>query len=252
MSGKNVRTKCVVNRTKKLRRLKASLRIEPLEQRHLLAFTPGNLVVERVGDGGLPIATAKPLALFEFTNAANQTLPVSTVGLPASNAGANNQGWVTDSSKSQTNGHLHLSTDGRYLTLIGYDALLDTSAVNSTDASAVNRNVARIDAAGNVTIAARLADAYDSTNGMHDPPSLPMAMHFGLAAIRASASRAVCVMPTVPQARRPPRSKLRAETFAMLTFTAVFCSQPQRKRFRLTALSPTHQRRQLRCQVWAR
>src|ERR1700759_5320889 len=72
---------------------------ELLERRQLL-FSPGNIVVERAGDGSPISATAQPLVLQEYTTSANQVSPVSSVGLPASTTGSNNQGWVTDGATS--------------------------------------------------------------------------------------------------------------------------------------------------------
>jgi hypothetical protein len=164
MLGRRVRIEPGIQATPSRRSQR--LRIEPLEARHLLAFTAGNVVVERAGDGFLANSTAQPLALLEFANnVPNQSSPVSIVGLPSSTTGANNQGWVTDGAGSSTNGYLHRSVDGQYLTLIGYDAVLGTQGVSISDAATVNRNVARIDAAGNVTIAARLADSYTTAGG---------------------------------------------------------------------------------------
>jgi hypothetical protein len=166
MRGKRARSSIglALRRVNLVARATRRCKLEVLESRHLL-FASGNIVVERAGDGGLPNSSAQPLVLQEYTAAANQVSPVSSVGLPAATSGANNQGWVTDSASAVNDGFLHRSGDGRYLTLVGYDAILGTGAVTGSDSTTVNRNVARIDGNGNVSVVARLTDAYTLSAG---------------------------------------------------------------------------------------
>ena len=124
------------------------------------AFTPGNIVVSRVGDGTTTLGTAAaPVSLVEFTSAGANP---NTVPMPT--ALAANGGGFTDQGSSTSNGHLNLSLDGRYLTLLGYDAPVATPTVNGLSAAAANRNIARVDASGTVTIVARLTDAHSTSN----------------------------------------------------------------------------------------
>ncbi|MBK7393684.1 MAG: carboxypeptidase regulatory-like domain-containing protein [Chloracidobacterium sp.] len=123
------------------------------------AFTPGNIVVSRVGDGAATLGTAAaPVSLVEFTSAGANT---NTVPMPTAAA---NGGGFTDQGSSSSNGHLNLSLDGRYLTLLGYDAPAGTLAVNGLTSAVANRNIARVDASGTVTIVARLTDAHSASN----------------------------------------------------------------------------------------
>src|SRR5215510_13976670 len=106
------------------------LSIEALEDRAMpAAFTPGDLVIYRVGTGGLVdnlTAAATAVFLDEYTpgGVLVQTLPMPTV-----DSGANQT--LTASGTATSEGLLTRSTDGRYLVLTGYDAPLRTGNVAS-------------------------------------------------------------------------------------------------------------------------
>src|SRR3954463_8764562 len=89
------------------------------------AFSPGNIVVARVGAGDVAIgAAAAPVFLDEFTP--DGTL-VQSVPLPTASAGNNRRLTVSGSATSE--GELTRSADGRYLAIAGYDADPGTAGV---------------------------------------------------------------------------------------------------------------------------
>lgn len=134
---------------------KRRLFLEPLEERSLLAaFTPGNLVVYRIGDGvqTLSNATGNSVFLDEITPAG--TL-VQSVALPTTASGANRQ-LIASGGTGQFEGAFTRSVDGRFLVLTGYGNDIGgalggtaTSLGNSTSAN-VNRVIGRVDTAGNI------------------------------------------------------------------------------------------------------
>jgi hypothetical protein len=127
------------------------------------AFTSGNVVVVRVGDGAaaLPTSgTAVPTFLDEY-NAAG-TL-VQSIALPVTASGSNKR--FTLAGTSTTEGVINRSVNGQYLVLGGYDAAPGTVGVNTgtTGTSAtVNRVVAIVDAGGNINTSTALGDAFNS------------------------------------------------------------------------------------------
>jgi uncharacterized repeat protein (TIGR02543 family) len=130
------------------------------------AFTQGNLVINRVGDGSAALSSAAAkVSVVELTTAgANPVGGANAFFLPNFTSGGNNQGGYTDSGSATSNGMMHLSVDGRYLTAMGIDAQVGTASVTGTTSAAANRNVAKIDASGTVTTVARLTDAFSGNN----------------------------------------------------------------------------------------
>lgn len=123
------------------------------------SFTPGDLVVYRVGDGGSLSAAAAPVFLDEYTPAG--TL-VQSVALPTAASGTNKPLLASGSASSE--GGLTLSADGRYLMATGYDTSVGTSGVSSSSASSIPRTVARVDADDNVDTSTALTDFADGNN----------------------------------------------------------------------------------------
>src|SRR3954471_6558150 len=79
------------------------------------AFTPGNLVIYRVGDGASAlINTGNPVFLDEYTPAGSlvQSLPMPSAASPR----------LIASGTSTSEGLLTRSTDGNYVVLTGYNA----------------------------------------------------------------------------------------------------------------------------------
>jgi hypothetical protein len=135
------------------------------------AFTPGNLVIYRVGDGSATLSNAAtPVFLDEYTPSGTlvQTIPMPT----ATPTGPNKR--LMASATATSEGLLNRSADGRYLILAGYDAAVGTttsSGVPGTAATTVNRVIGRVDVSGNVDTTTALTDSTGnarsavSTNG---------------------------------------------------------------------------------------
>ena len=133
------------------------------------AFTPGDLVIYRVGTGAAALSSAAtPVFLDEYTPAG---VLVQSIPLPTTTSGGNRR--LTSSGVAITEGLLTRSTDGRYLVLTGYDAAIGTATVASTSSSTTNRVVGRADSTGGVDTTTALTDMSDgnsvrsvaSTNG---------------------------------------------------------------------------------------
>jgi hypothetical protein len=126
----------------------------------ITAFTPGNFVAVRVGDGSATLTSAAaPVFLAEYTPAGTlvQTLPLPTV-----DAGANFS--FTNSGTAGSDDNLTRSADGRYLVLTGYDATPGTASVTGTTAAATNRLIGRVGADGTYDTSTRISDAFSGTN----------------------------------------------------------------------------------------
>ena len=141
-------------------------RMEGLEDRALMAaFTEGNLVVSRIGDGAATLTSAaNPISLAEFTTTGTAQTAVNIVSLPSFSTGGNNQGGFTDSGTATSNGMLNRSPNGQFLSLVGIDAQVGTASVTGTSAATANRNVANIPNSGVVSVEARLTDAFTTNN----------------------------------------------------------------------------------------
>lgn len=124
------------------------------------AFTAGNVVVLRIGDGaGALSGAAAPVFLDEYSPAGGlvQSVPVPT-------ATSGDDRGLTNSGSATSEGALSLSADGRWLTFGGYDAAPGTPAVASTTSAATNRVVARAGADGLIDTSTALGDAYSGGN----------------------------------------------------------------------------------------
>ncbi|HIE70336.1 MAG TPA: hypothetical protein EYP98_09205, partial [Planctomycetes bacterium] len=94
-------------------------------------FTPGNLVVLRVGDPTITLGShAAPLFLDEWNTTTN-TL-VQSLQIP--NSSTNAAPSVTQRGFSSSEGCLTMSADGRYLVLVGYDRTLGATDPSSEPA----------------------------------------------------------------------------------------------------------------------
>src|SRR5215475_9867169 len=102
-------------------------------------FTPGNLVIYRVGTGtGSLVNTGNPVFLDEYTPAGAL---VQSIALPTTASAPNRR--LIASGTATSEGLLTRSTDGLYIVLSGYDAALGTSGLAGTTSSAVPRVVGR-------------------------------------------------------------------------------------------------------------
>lgn len=126
----------------------------------LAQITPGNILVQRVGDGAAALgSTATATFLEEYTPAGAlvQTLPMPTVA-----AGTNLPIAVSGSATSE--GFLTQSADGRYLIAVGYAATPGTAAIAGTASATTPRVIARIALDGTIDTSTGLTDAYSASN----------------------------------------------------------------------------------------
>ncbi|MDO7853297.1 IPT/TIG domain-containing protein [Hymenobacter convexus] len=124
-------------------------------------FTPGNLVVVRVGDGGATAlsTSAAPTFLLEYTPAG---VLVQTIALPTAAAG--NNSILTNTGSSGSDALLTRSVNGAYLILTGYDAAVGTATLAGTTSAANNRIIGRIAADGTFDTSTRLSDGFSGGN----------------------------------------------------------------------------------------
>lgn len=124
-------------------------------------YTAGNLVVLRAGDGSAALSSAAtPVFLVEYSPTSGSA--VNTLAMPTTVSGANARLTISGSAGSE--GALSRSADGRYLTLVGYDAATATSGVAS--ATGVSRVVGRVDYARSINTTTVLPQsvAYTANN----------------------------------------------------------------------------------------
>ena len=120
----------------------------------------GDLVVVVVGSGATLNGNATAGTLYEYTTTG--TL-VQTVPLPTTASGAN--AALTYSGSASSEGFIHLSQDHNYLTVVGYNCAVGTTAPQSQTPTAVNRVVGVVSVAtGNINTTTILTDAYSGSN----------------------------------------------------------------------------------------
>lgn len=123
-------------------------------------FTPGNIVVLRVGSGASGLVnTGAAVFLDEYTPAG---VFVQSIALPTSVSGANKRLILSGTATSE--GMITRSEDGKYIMVYGYDAAIPTTDLAGTTAAAVNRVVARVDKNGNINTTTALTDAATGNN----------------------------------------------------------------------------------------
>lgn len=106
-------------------------------------FTPGNLVVTRVGTGAAPLGTdTVRVFIDEYTTGGSL---VQSIALPFSGTGA---AVLTLPGNNSQHGRLMLSADGAYLMLAGYNTQAGSIGVTTSLSTVVQRTVGRIDMAG--------------------------------------------------------------------------------------------------------
>ncbi len=110
-----------------------------------VGFTPGDLVVFRVGDATTPAGTsaAAPVYLDEYTTSGTY---VRSISLPSSTATGL---ALTDSGKASSDGMLALSPDGSQIALFGYNV----SAGTASATSAVTETAGIVGADGTIQLA---------------------------------------------------------------------------------------------------
>lgn len=133
---------------------------------HANSFAPGNIVVSRFGDGSGALSNAATATfLDEYTPAG---VFVQTIAMPTAVSGNNRR--LTNSGTATSEGALTLSTDGRFLSLMGYNAALGTSNVPTTASSVNNRVVGLVDWNGLIDTTTALTDAYSGTSTVSGNP----------------------------------------------------------------------------------
>lgn len=107
-------------------------------------FTPGNLVVLRVGDGVAALSNAST-AMFLDEYSTSGAL-VQSVAMPTVAAGTNLP--VTCSGTATSEGNLQLSENGLWLTFGGYNAAPGVASIAATASATYPRVIARVDMNG--------------------------------------------------------------------------------------------------------
>lgn len=108
------------------------------------AFTPGNIVVVRIGDGAAPLSSAaQPVFLDEFSSLTGQL--VQSKALPTTVSGSNRR--LTLSGTATSEGALALSANKQFLCLAGYDTTVGTAGVSGI---IVGKVAAIVSAGGNI------------------------------------------------------------------------------------------------------
>jgi beta-lactamase superfamily II metal-dependent hydrolase len=127
---------------------------------HGAAFTPGNLVIYRQGDGAAALgSTGTAIFLDEYTTAGAL---VQSIAVPTTTVGA--QRRVVCSGSATSEGFLTRSADGQYVVFPGYDAALATASIATSTSATVPRVIGRVDANGNLDTTTALTDAISGGN----------------------------------------------------------------------------------------
>jgi len=124
-------------------------------------FTPGNLVIYRVGDGVNILAnTGNAVFLDEYTPSG--TL-VQSVALPTVVTGSNQP--LVSAGNASSEGLMTRSADGQYLIMAGYGAALPNATVLTTSASTtIPRIIGVVNGAGVINTTTALTDAASASN----------------------------------------------------------------------------------------
>ena len=123
-------------------------------------FTPGNIIVARVGDGSATLTTAATeVFLDEYTPSG--TL-VQSIALPTSVSSTNRILTATGTGTAELN--MTRSADGHYLVLTGYGAAPGTTLVATSASNEVTRVIGLIAADGSVDTSTSTGDAFSGAS----------------------------------------------------------------------------------------
>jgi hypothetical protein len=125
-----------------------------------VSFTPGDVVVYRVGDGANALTSAATAVFLDEYTPSGEL--VQSVPLPTATSGATHA--LTASGSAGSEGLLSLSADSRYLIAPGYAAALGTTKITSSASATTPRTIGRIAADGSVDTSTALTDAADGNN----------------------------------------------------------------------------------------
>lgn len=144
--------------------LAASLPLAALPAAAQTAFTAGNLVVYRVGDGtGSLSGNGNPVFLEEF--APTGGTPVQTIALPSTEPTPPQRPCIGAGSAT-SEGYISLSNDGQFVVGACYaQALPNSTALGGSAPATINRVIFRISAAGVVDTSTSLTDATGNARG---------------------------------------------------------------------------------------
>ncbi|XSG75028.1 CHRD domain-containing protein [Herpetosiphon llansteffanensis] len=132
----------------------------PRSSQGLAGFTPGNVVVVRVGTGASSLSTvATAVFLDEFTP---NGILVQTIPMPTTVIGNNRR--LTMAGTATSEGSLSLAGDGQSLLLAGYDGDPGTGSIVGSPSTSFNRVVAKVSMGGLVDTTNVISDAYSSNN----------------------------------------------------------------------------------------
>ncbi len=125
------------------------------------ALTPGDVVVERDGSGGVEALTssATPVYLNEFAPGGSLA---ATLALPTTTSGSNKP--LVDSGTSTSDGQLTLSGNGECVLTVGYDAPLGLEKVSESGDKAYPRTVAIINKNGEINTTTALTNFANENN----------------------------------------------------------------------------------------
>ncbi len=121
-------------------------------------FTPGSLVVLKVGDGTGLTSAAQPISVLEYSTSG--VASGVNIVLPSSGSGPR----ITNSGTATSEGQMTLSAERDRLILVGYDANAGTTGVVTSASSAVNRQMFAITPAATYSLAASTATLYNGNN----------------------------------------------------------------------------------------
>jgi len=126
------------------------------------AFTPGNLVVEIVGDGSALSNTAMPVAIQEFTTTGTAQSPVQTIAMPqVGSLPAGNPFNLLESGTATSDGFITRSSDARVLCIPGYNG---TPGEAGIVVSSEKRVIGTLTSAGGTPDTSRGITAYGGNN----------------------------------------------------------------------------------------
>jgi hypothetical protein len=116
-------------------------------------------VVVRVGSGATALNNSAAAVFLDEYDRITGAL-VQSVPMPTAVSGANRR--LTLSGAATSEGALNLSSNGRFLTLAGYDANVGFTTVSTSTSGFINRIVARVDGAGQIDTTTVITDGYNT------------------------------------------------------------------------------------------
>ncbi|MBV9470550.1 MAG: hypothetical protein JOZ57_15025, partial [Abitibacteriaceae bacterium] len=140
---------------------------------HAAAFTAGNLIIYRVGNGAGTLSnTGSPVFLDEYKQ--DGTYTNNSIALPTTFGSGSTPNPLIANGLAVAEGLLTRSADNKYLLFMGYASTIPAatslsstsmpSATPTPGATPIARVVGRVDASGNIDTTTALNDAYDKNS----------------------------------------------------------------------------------------